>query len=281
MFRRIYAHPEATTQLFWFCHAGGAPASLFRAARHLTQRVNLYCAILPGREERFRDRTDLPLEAVVDQLEHALLETLETSPASTSPASTSTASTSPASLLPNALPASNCDSSQPTFALIGHSFGSLICYQLAHRLLARGRVPRSLTMMTLASPDRLSRLERLSHLDDQQLLDYLSSRFGGVPDALRSNAEALRLYLPIVRYDLRLMESYQHTDLPPLPIRLTAVGGTQDDAVSAADLQGWDAMTIAEFSVQMFPGGHFFPIHDITSIVDFTLDGVASKEHAQ
>lgn len=272
MFRRIYAHPEATTELFWFCHAGGAPASLFRAAKHLHQPVNLYAAILPGREERFSEGTDLPLESVLDQLEHALLETLESS--------TQAASDDDPDVKVDVDVAPDVDVDQRRFALIGHSFGSLICYQLAHRLLARGRVPSALTVMTLKSPDLLSGLRRASQLDDEQFLDYLSERFDGVPLALRTNAEALRLYLPIVRYDLRMLESYQHTEQPRLPIRLTAVGGTRDAAVSESDLQGWRAMTSAEFSMHMFPGGHFFPLNDIKSIVDLTLGVVSAKENA-
>ena len=44
----------------------------------------------------------------------------------------------------------------------------------------------------------------------------------------------------------------------PLDCPITALGGTEDPAVSAAMLAGWRERTAARFAQHAFPGDHFY-----------------------
>ena len=44
----------------------------------------------------------------------------------------------------------------------------------------------------------------------------------------------------------------------PLDVDILAMGGTEDSAVSATQLNDWRRLTSRDFSVRLLPGGHFF-----------------------
>lgn len=233
MFRTIFEGSDPKLQIFWFCHAGAGSASLVRSARDVSGPLTLDVAALPGREHRFREGLTLSLEELVDQF------TAEISSRIRGP-----------------------------YLLIGHSFGSLMSYLLAQRLTAAGSPPAALTVMTLAAPNRVCRNPKTAHFNNEEFLDYLDNRFGGVPQALRTNPEASALFLPIVRYDLQLLESYVHQPAPPLPIPLLALAGSEDTAVTANDMQHWQPFTSDSFTLQTISGNHFFPVDNVPGIIE-------------
>ena len=71
-------------------------------------------------------------------------------------------------------------------------------------------------------------------------------------------AELLALLLPILRADVRLVETYRSPARPPLEVEIVALGGADDPAISAAKLAGWRTHTTGKFSARLLPGGHFF-----------------------
>lgn len=66
------------------------------------------------------------------------------------------------------------------------------------------------------------------------------------------------LFLPTLRADLTLLETHRHTPEDPLPAPITAWFGTQDQTLTAADVDGWAEHTAARFVVHPLPTGHFF-----------------------
>jgi medium-chain acyl-[acyl-carrier-protein] hydrolase len=72
------------------------------------------------------------------------------------------------------------------------------------------------------------------------------------------NAELIKLYLPMLRADFTLVETYIYKAEEPLACPITALGGLQDTSVSRADLASWATYTQSSFALHMFPGDHFF-----------------------
>jgi medium-chain acyl-[acyl-carrier-protein] hydrolase len=68
----------------------------------------------------------------------------------------------------------------------------------------------------------------------------------------------LDLYLPIIRADLAVLETYVWTDDVPLDCPISVFGGLQDTGVPRESLEAWRMHTTREFDLSMFPGGHFF-----------------------
>jgi medium-chain acyl-[acyl-carrier-protein] hydrolase len=83
-------------------------------------------------------------------------------------------------------------------------------------------------------------------------------RFNGTPEAVLQNAELMQLFLPILRADFALHETYVYAAGEPLDCPISAFGGLEDGEVSRDDLAAWRDQTRGAFTLRMFPGDHFF-----------------------
>jgi surfactin synthase thioesterase subunit len=143
-------------------------------------------------------------------------------------------------------------------AFFGHSFGALVAYRLASVGEAAGRrLPHALFVSSYAPPHLPAPIPVVDRLDDQQLASLLAD-LGGMPPelaewrALRDNA------VRSTRIDLRLCMTDEDGETAALSCPIRAFGGSDDPLVSESDLRQWGRRTSGEFSVQTFPGGHFY-----------------------
>lgn len=217
-------NPDARLRLFCFPYAGGA-ASIYRTwPQQLPADIEVCAVQLPGRENRIRER---PYTDVIELMQ---------------------------ALMPNLLPALD-----KPFALFGHSMGSLIAYELAQQLQQHGQTPTHLFVSGRREPT-LPEPETLLHTlpSDQAFLAELQRRYNNLPALLFTDAELQELFVPLLRADLTLVETYQYTERPALPCPLIALGGAADPRASQAELEAWQALTQADFELHRFPGGHFY-----------------------
>lgn len=144
------------------------------------------------------------------------------------------------------------------FAFFGHSMGAIISFELI-RLLRRmnGPLPCHLFISGSRAPQIPDPRPPTYNLPDREFLNRLEE-LKGTPAEVFENAELLQLILPIVRADLTVCQTYVYSEEPPLNISITAYGGLQDEEVSRAFLQAWQAQTNALFKMRMLPGDHFF-----------------------
>lgn len=154
----------------------------------------------------------------------------------------------------------------PPFArppvLVGHSFGALLAYSVA-----QSRELSGLTVMAMSSPDHISRRESIVNLNNADFAEQLDRRYGGIPQTLRQNVEAMDLFLPIVRHDLALMESYRDEQSKILDIPIIALVGDQDQRASSVKMQGWQSRTSNTFSLEIIAGDHFFPLSQVNRVL--------------
>ncbi|AXQ48631.1 thioesterase II family protein [Pseudomonas sp. SAR267] len=149
------------------------------------------------------------------------------------------------------------------YALLGHSLGALLAFELAHELRALGcPAPLALFACGTAAPTRREDYDGHNWRDpksDDQLKSELRE-LNGTPEEVLANAELMSLTLPTLRADFLLCGRYLYRQRPALQCPLHVLGGEADRA-SAEQLQAWRRETLGAFSLQMFPGGHFF-IHE-------------------
>jgi medium-chain acyl-[acyl-carrier-protein] hydrolase len=215
--------PRAPLRLFCLPHAGGG-ASLFRHWAHaLPEWIELRPIQLPGREDRLSEPPFTDLRAAVHALAEALAPHLD----------------------------------RP-FALFGHSMGALLAFELARRLRRHaGSGPTHLLVAAHGAPQVPDPRPPIHHLPEPDFLERLRA-LQGTPEEVLQDDELRALFLPILRADFALCESYAYTSREPLDCPITALGGLQDREVTRKALSAWAAHTIAGFRLRMLPGDHFF-----------------------
>jgi medium-chain acyl-[acyl-carrier-protein] hydrolase len=68
----------------------------------------------------------------------------------------------------------------------------------------------------------------------------------------------LKLFLPVIRADILLFESYRCAPEPALDCPISAYSGASDHDVRDDHLNAWQEHTTSQFSTRQFPGDHFF-----------------------
>jgi medium-chain acyl-[acyl-carrier-protein] hydrolase len=214
---------QARLRLFCFPYAGGS-ASVFRTwADQLPDTLEVCSIQLPGREDRYRE---LPYRQLSD-------------------------------LLPVLLPAFDAFFHLP-FVFFGHSVGALICFELARHFRQQGYpVPLHLFVSGRGAPQVPALDPPIHQLPDAQFLQELRA-YDGTPEVVLRDPELLSLFLPLLRADLAIQETYLYKDEPPLSCPISAFGGLDDQKVSSEALLAWQAQTCTAFKVERLPGGHFF-----------------------
>lgn len=150
------------------------------------------------------------------------------------------------------------------FAFWGHSMGAMISFELA-RELRRRRLPgpRGLFLSGRTAPHALITDVPMFSLPEDEFIAELQ-RLNGTPKTLFENPETRQLFLPAIRADFEVVETYQYVPEAPLPCPIYAYGGVQDTDVTRERLSAWQKHTSARCRVRMFSGDHFF-IHNPAS----------------
>lgn len=144
------------------------------------------------------------------------------------------------------------------FALLGHSMGALLAFELARVLQERsGLVPVNLFVAGRNAPQMPRKLDHLAALEGEELIEELR-RLNGTPRAVLEDNELMQLLLPAIRADFALCADYTYVAGEPLRCPITAIGGLQDPHTSSEGLQAWRDQTSATLTVQMVAGDHFF-----------------------
>src|SRR4029453_17562833 len=99
--------------------------------------------------------------------------------------------------------------------------------------------------------------EAIHHLPDADFVDELR-RLKGTPEEVFTNPDLRELFLPVLRADLRLAETYACRRDAPLAVPISAYGGLDDVQETPSKMLGWREHTTSAFLPVTFPGGHFF-----------------------
>ncbi len=222
-FRRSLA-ALPSQRLFCFPNAGGA-ASMFRRWMTGVMPANIeVCAIqLPGRESRMREKPFTRLEPLLGALVEVLKPVLD----------------------------------RP-FAFFGHSMGTLVSFELAHRLAQAGApTPSRLIVAGRRAPHLPDDEEPVHTLSDAKLIERLRN-YGGTPAEILGHKELMKLVLPTIRADFEVIETFAYSQHEPLTMPIDVLGGHDDEDAPTEKLEAWSELTTAPCQVQMYPGGHFF-----------------------
>jgi medium-chain acyl-[acyl-carrier-protein] hydrolase len=231
-------------RLFCFPYAGGS-AHVFRPwRRHFPSEIGLCLVHLPGRGKRIREppftRLNLLVQTIAD---HMMLEP------------------------------------ELPYALFGHSMGALISFELARELRRRGFIaPRRLFLSGRRAPTVPGRELPTFNLPHDEFIAEVR-RLNGTPKELLDHPETMELFLPVLRADFEVADTYEYHPEERLSCPISVYGGLQDEDVPVESLRLWKEQTSAECKVRMFAGDHFFLHNPAMDFVDVFQRDVLSTLH--
>lgn len=214
---------EAKLRLFCLPYAGGS-ATVFRTwTDDLPKNIELCPIEIPGRGRQIKSPPYTEIQPLVREIATNIIPYLD-----------------------------------KPYAFFGYSMGGLISFELIRLLRSEYNFqPLHLFVAARPAPQLPSENPPISKLSDRDFLDSIS-RLNGTPKEVLENAELMRLFLPIIRADFALIDSYVYDPQPALDCPIYTFGGLQDRGVSYNHLAAWQEQTTADFSLQMMDGDHFF-----------------------
>lgn len=142
------------------------------------------------------------------------------------------------------------------YVLLGHSMGAAFAYELGRHWSTLGRPPSAVVVVGRNGPTARRTLPDIHRLAAPAFLDAVR-RLGGTPPQLFEHPEMIELFMPVLRADFTLSETYEPLPGPPLECPLWVCAGVDDPMVDDAGLRDWENHGLGDVRTDWLPGGHF------------------------
>lgn len=228
-------------KLFCFPYAGGSAMVYNKWKQYLDPGIELVPVELAGRGRRIHE----PLYEDMDQVVDDILRIIGN------------------------------DIARGPYALLGHSLGGLIAYELAIRIRER-QLPRPVHIFFSgkSAPGVKNEKEKIYHRMSDEVFRQEVLLLGGTPAEFFEQPELVELLLPMLKNDFRLSETTLRVEeVYPFEENITVFLG-KDDEFTPEQCDGWKNRTIRRCNIHYFEGGHFF-LHNeapwIVKTINMTL----------
>lgn len=231
------------TKLFLFPYAGGAAASYNGFRQYLDPSIEFRAIELAARGRRMRQANYNNLDEAVDDVFDIIKNELTQAP----------------------------------YALFGHSMGTMIAFELAYKIRDNNLpMPIHIIFSGRCAPYVSREGKRvLHHLSDAEFKKQLLE-MGGTPKEFFDHPELLEVFLPLLKGDFRLTETYVHPPKDaPLDVDFTVFSGKQDED-TPEEVEAFAQHTTKTCDVHFFEGEHFF-IHEETEKVMDIINAAIKK----
>ncbi|MCS7475566.1 thioesterase II family protein [Umezawaea endophytica] len=238
-------HPTApAVRLFCLPYVGGA-ASVYQPWRGaLGDDVEVCPVEPPGHQTRLREPAFARLDALVDALASGITDELDV-----------------------------------PYALFGHSLGALVAFELARELRRRGADEPWALFVSGGPAPRLAREHPPVHDGtDAQVVERLRI-LGGLPEEVLEEPGLLRHFLPTIRADFAVFETYEYRSGSPLTCPVIAFSGAEDTDVPHTRVEPWSAESTGRFEHHVLPGSHFFVHTARTALLNLVRGELAAPAH--
>lgn len=216
------------TKLFCFPYAGGSAYVYNRWKFHLDEGIELRPIEFAGRGARINEPLYKNLEELVEDVFQQIKPEI----------------------------------SYNRYALFGHSLGALTCYQLIEKIKENGLPEPIHVFFSGRGVPHIPRTTKKDyHLMDYEEFKEEVIKLGGTPKEFFENSELTELFLPVLKNDFRMVDTFQFTgEVCRYNGNITVFLG-KDDKETAEQYLGWKDYTTKTCQIIYFNGGHFF-IHD-------------------
>lgn len=229
-------------KLYCFPYAGGSAAAYIKWKDYLNDVIELRPVELSGKGSRCNDSLYTNMSDMVDDVYNEIHHELDSM----------------------------------SYAFFGHSMGSLIAYETYYRIKEEKQsLPMHIFFSGHRPPDKPNNAKKLSQLSDDNFKKEIL-KIGGTPKELFDYPELVDFYIPILRADYEVVESYSYRErVEKLKCSISVLNGKYD-IEEICDIGEWRKHTSDDCKEYIFDGGHFY-INDygneIGSIIKSTLIG--------
>lgn len=230
-------------KLVCIAHAGGSAASYLHWKKHLTSDIRMVPLEYAGRGTRAGE----PLLEAMDETVNDLVQMLKP------------------------------ELNQQPYALLGHSLGAVVAYELACTLQQLGYQEPELLIVSGKNPPHMQASTHRHTLPESLFREELI-RLGGTPSELLADEDFIQYFMPIARSDFKLVETYkiQH-NRPKLRTNLYVINGMDDIFVKLDNMSEWGDYCEGTAIQHLFAGGHFY-LHEQPEQVTNYLNRLISNQ---
>lgn len=142
------------------------------------------------------------------------------------------------------------------YCMLGFSMGGILTYELCRRLSKNSnKMPKTVFILGSEPPEIFSDTE-YHNLSDEEFKKKLISN-NGIPKELIKNSELFDFYLPILRADFRMCETYKSSsDNTKIDVDFHLINGIEDN-INRKYLSLWNNYC-RKCTMDFVPGNHFF-----------------------
>ncbi|PES85690.1 thioesterase [Bacillus cereus] len=231
------------TKLFCFPHAGGSAFSYAKWKNYFNPYIEVVPVELAGRGFRIEESLYQSMEEAVNDVYTSIVKQIEHSP----------------------------------YILYGHSMGSLIAYEVARKIQdSKNVLPEFLVLSGRNHPN--SKIKNIRHnLSNEQLKrEVIAMR--GTPSGVLQSEELMEIFLPILRADFKIVETYIHdNNIQPCDIDFLIFNGENDEFTTYDQVIKWERYTSKMCTFHSFEGNHFFLNENIGKMANSIIRKLDSK----
>jgi surfactin synthase thioesterase subunit len=232
-------------KLFCFPFAGGS-ATVFNQWRQFLQRdIELLPMELAGRGRRIREPHYDSIAEAADDVYSKVVQDLDVVP----------------------------------YALFGHSMGSAIALELAYKIIAQGhKMPIHIFFSGRNAPHMPKDDEKMFHLMSEEQFRTEVVELGGTPKEFFEHPELMEIFLPLLRSDFKINETYAQdkNSIKPLDCNITVMYGKDDDMITS-DMAEWEKYAGRQFKLHALNGGHFYLFDSAEKVVNLIYNTLAEE----
>ncbi|MEW9183960.1 thioesterase domain-containing protein [Bacillus mycoides] len=231
------------TKLFCFPHAGGSAFSYAKWKNYFNPYIEVVPIELAGRGYRIEESLYQSMEEAVNDVYTSIVKQIEHSP----------------------------------YILYGYSMGSLIAYEVARKIQdSKNVLPEFLVLSGRNHPN--SKMKNIRHnLSNEQFKREVIA-MGGTPSGLLQSEELMGIFLPILRADFKIVETYIHdNNMQACDIDFLIFNGENDEFTTYNQVIKWEQYTSKTCTFHSFKGNHFFLNENIEEIANRIIRKLDSK----
>jgi medium-chain acyl-[acyl-carrier-protein] hydrolase len=217
---------KAEKTLVCFSHSGGSANAYQKWNEVMPQRIEILALQLPGRENRLSEPPVSSLSLLMRQMGQEVGPFFR--------------------------------KLDRPFAFFGHSLGGLVAFEFARELRRQNQnLPESLIVSCTHAPQFQEDEPPIHGYPDDLFLKEVMDYKGTPPEFLK-HPELVDLFLPILRADFALRETYVYKEEASFEFPIRVYGAYSDTELKLPGLEAWSVHALGDFKIRMFEGNHFY-----------------------